>query len=147
MADDKYPLPDFLIGHVEDSDFKKWLNRKALAHIQRDRERGNTTETRESYKIAIHKAIMVSRGKDAYTGRDLAWELIGDYDNEMSQQLGREYRIQFRYLPTIDHVDDGLGAPNFKVCGLQTNDSKSCLTHEEFVDFCREVIRHSNPPA
>jgi hypothetical protein len=142
MLTEKYQLPKFLTDEIRPEDYRKWLDRKALAHVQRDRDRGNTAANKEKYKIAIHEAIKRCEGKDDYTGRDLDWSLVGQYDNESSASNGRAYRLTFRYLPTVDHVGDGMGAPDFKICGLQTNDSKSCLTHEEFVAFCREVIAH-----
>jgi hypothetical protein len=45
-------------------------------------------------------------------------------------------------LPTVDHVGDGLGAADFKICGWRTNDSKTDMTHQEFVAFCRRVVTH-----
>jgi len=64
------------------------------------------------------------------------------YDNEEAKKGGRAYKRQFADLPTVDHVDDGLGAPNFVICSWQTNDSKSDLTHDELLDFCRAILDH-----
>lgn len=43
--------------------------RKAKAHVDRDRGRGNAAATRAVYKEAIHAAVLLSRGRDAYTGK------------------------------------------------------------------------------
>ena len=44
-------------------------------------------------------------------------------------------------LPSVDHVDDGLGKPNFKICSWQTNDSKNDLEYSEFVELCHKVVQ------
>ena len=48
---------------------------------------------------------------------------------------------------TVDHGDEGLSEPNFKICGWRTNDCKSDLAHAEFAEVCRQVIAHfeNNP--
>lgn len=137
-----YPLPDFLEGIVKAETYTKWLVRKAAAHIRRDRRRGNKDAVRQSYRSAIHEAIKTSKGLDAYTGKPLDWELIGTYKNEKSKEGKRLYRKKFENLPTVDHVDDGLGAPNFKICSLRTNDCKSHLTHQELIEFCQDIIKY-----
>jgi hypothetical protein len=52
----KYGLPAFLVGTVTREQYERWLHRKAVAHVRRDRKRGNATATNEAYKIAIHRA-------------------------------------------------------------------------------------------
>ena len=72
----KYAIPNFLAAVVTQAVYSRWLHRKAVAHIRRDRKRGNSTATNEAYKIAIHKAVCASGGLDAYTGEKLDWHLI-----------------------------------------------------------------------
>jgi len=91
---------------------------------------------------AIHQAVLESRGCDAYTGTPLAWELISKYENEASRRGKREYKGQFAFLPTVDHVRDGQGAPEFRICSWRTNDAKSDLCEADFVELCRAVIQH-----
>lgn len=136
----KYELPVFLKGIIEQSTYERWLHRKAVAHVRRDRKRGNKSATNESYKIAIHKAVMASNGRDFYTGEQLDWHLASQYDNEQSKANGRRYKAQFALLPTADHVNDGLGPADFQICAWRTNDAKNDLPLDEFIALCQRVI-------
>lgn len=138
----KYELPDFLTGVVNQSSYERWLHRKAVAHVRRDRKRGNISATNETYKIAIHRAVNQSSGRDFYTGEVLDWHLISQYDNEQSKAGGRQYKARFALLPTVDHVNDGLGPADFQICGWRTNDSKNDLTLADFIALCRRVIEY-----
>ena len=136
----KYPLPKFLLKVVDQQTYDRWLARKASAHVKRDRKRDNTTAKRESYKVAIHKAVRLSCGIDAYTGEKLRWKLIGKFRGDLAKKGRRRFRRKFALLPTVDHVGDGLGTANFKICGWRTNDAKSDLNIREFVKLCRRVV-------
>ena len=92
--------------------------------------------------MAIHEAVLASDGVDAYTGLPLDWHLISTYDNEKSREQRRTYKKGLGNLPTIDHVDDGLGAPDFKICSWRVNDAKHDLTMSEFVELCQQVLQH-----
>jgi hypothetical protein len=96
----------------------------------------------ESYKVAIHKAVSLCGGIDEYTGEKLRWDLMGKYNNEDSRSGRRAYRATLSLLPTVDHVGDGLGAADFKICGLRTNDAKSDFGDDEFFEFCQRVVTH-----
>ena len=123
----KYQLTNKLASLVDQETYERWLHRKALAHVRRDRNRGNTSATNELYKIAIHKAVCESDGKDCYTNEDLDWSLLSKYNNEQSKKHGRHYKKQFALLPSIDHVGDGTGEADFKICAWRTNDAKNDL--------------------
>ena len=138
----KYKIPAFLEGTQNQISYERWLHRKALAHVKRDRKRGNDQATNEEYKVAIHDAVIESNGNDFYTGEKLDWSLLSKYDNEESKAFKREYKKMFALLPTVDHVNDGLGPADFKICSWRTNDSKNDLTYSEFVDLCKKVINH-----
>jgi hypothetical protein len=142
MRSRKYPLPDFLAGILSEAAYLRWLHRKADAHIERDRERGNTTATREQYKVAIHAAVLSSRGRDVYTGSVLRWDQVSTFNNAEAKKNGRAYKRQFADMPTVDHLDDGRSAPRFAICSWKTNDAKSDLSHEEFVQLCRDVLAY-----
>jgi hypothetical protein len=135
-----FNLPPFLDGVVTLEAYVRWLQRKAAAHIRRDRKRGNTSGSVSEYKRAIHQAACLSDGRDAYTGEHLAWNLISTYNNEESRQGRRNYKAQFALLPTVDHVGDGTGPADFKICGWRTNDAKGYLSLEEFVALCARVV-------
>ena len=68
--------------------------------------------------------------------------LISKYNNDQSKQKGRHYKKTLGNLPTVDHIDEGLGAPSFAICSWRVNDAKNDLTLGEFVDLCREVLEH-----
>ncbi len=139
----KYELPEFLKISATQEAYDKWLSRKASAHLKRDRKRGNIASTREQYKIEIHQAVVRSNGFDEYTGKSLRWNLISTYDNDISKNKGREYKATFADLPTVDHVNDGKGDPDFKICSWKVNDAKNDLSLEEFLDLCETVLRHN----
>jgi hypothetical protein len=122
--------------------YEKWLHGRAVAHVKRDKKRGNTTATTAAYKAAIHEAVCKSDGRDHYTGEMLDWSLLGRYNNAESKANGRRYKATLALLPSIDHVGDGLGEADFKLCAWRTNDAKSDLTHDEFVALCRRVVVH-----
>jgi len=115
-----------------------------MSHVRRDRERGNEEATTEEYKIAIHQAVKESRGKDAYTDEDLEWHLLSKYDNKESKKQGRQYKKLFALLPSVDHVGDGKGKAEFKICSWRTNDAKNDLSYEEFVGLCKKVLETAN---
>ena len=136
----KYQLNEELSALVDQTIYERWLHRKAMAHVKRDKARGNTTATNESYKIAIHNAVCESKGKDAYTNENLDWSLLSKYDNEQSKKHGRKYKKQFALLPSVDHVGDGTGEADFKICSWRTNDAKNDMSYSELVDLCHKII-------
>ncbi len=140
----KYQLPGLLAKFVNQKVYEQWLHRKAVAHVRRDRNRGNKTATYEKYKIAIHKAVCDSDGKDAYTNEELNWLLLSKYDNEKSKKGGRNYKKQFALLPSVDHVGNGTGPADFKICAWRTNGAKNDLSYEEFLDLCEKVVVSAN---
>lgn len=140
----KYPFPPFLQDVVTPEAYARWLQRKAMAHVKRDRNRGNVTATNESYKLAIHSAVLKSAGRDAYTDEALRWDLVSKYDNAESKADGRNYKATFCLLPTVDHVDEGLGPGDFVICAWRTNDAKNDLTFDDWLALCRRVIAHAD---
>ena len=137
----KYQLPGFLEQIISQKEYERWLHWRAIAHVKRDKKRGNEAATNEKYKMAIHQAVLESSGFDAYTKEWLAWDKISKYDNAESKSGGRDYKKGFALLPTVDHVGDGMGPANFKICAWQTNDAKSDLTYGELVELCKKVIK------
>jgi hypothetical protein len=142
----KYQLPGFLRQELTQANYERWLARKATAHVKREKKRGNTMAIREAYTIAIHQAVIHSGGQDYYTGEHLDWSLLSQYSNIESQAGGRRYKATLALLPTVDHVGDGLGEAEFKICAWRTNDAKNDLTHQEFVALCRRVVTHFDLP-
>jgi hypothetical protein len=142
----KHTMPAFLEGVVTPEAYERWLSRKALAHVKRDRGRGhsNETATRALYKEAIYAAVVLSGGRDAYTGEQLDWHLISTYDNDESK-LGRHlYKARFVKLPSVDHVDAGATEASFRICAWRTNDAKNDLSIADFVELCRRVVARAD---
>ena len=138
----KYNLPAFLTDQCSEEKYLRWLHRKAVAHVRRDRARGNKMAECAEYRFAIHGAVQESAGKDAYTGHSLDWSLISAYDNQAAKGAGRKYKRRFANLPTVDHVGNGLGSPDFKICAWKVNDAKSDLSLHEFITLCHDIINH-----
>jgi hypothetical protein len=138
----KYQLPPFLLGQITQEVYEHWLRAKAQAHVKRDRHRGNGIAIGKVYRVAIHSAVMKSGGRDAYTGEELDWSIISKYNNDESQEKRREYKHLFALLPTVDHVDNGMGAADFKICSWRTNDAKSDLELPAFLTLCQLVLEH-----
>lgn len=82
-----------------------------------------------------------SAGMDFYTGEALDWLLISKYNNNESKKGGRQYKAKFSLLPTVDHVNDGLGLPDFKICSWRFNDAKNDLSLQEFIELCKKSDR------
>jgi hypothetical protein len=122
--------------------YSSWIEYKAKAHQKRDQLRGNLRACRAEYRAAIHAAVLQSGGRDAYTGEPLDWTLIGTYNNDDSAAGRRAYKHGFALLPTIDHVGDGLGAADFKICGWRVNDAKHDLDMPAFLAVCQAVLEH-----
>jgi hypothetical protein len=90
-------MPEFLVGHVSEAIYEKWLKRKAAAQVRRDRERGRKASVSQ-YKEAIHAAVLASNGRDAYTGEPLHWKLISTYRNEDSIAGRHAYKATFALI-------------------------------------------------
>lgn len=137
-----YPLPQFLNGVVTREQYVRWLQRKAQAHVIRDRKRVAWTVTVSAYKKAIHDAVTSSGGLDFYTGEALNWGQISTYDNAASKAGRSVYKAGFALLPSVDHVSGEGEGYDFVICGWRTNDSKHDMSLSEFVALCRRVVKH-----
>lgn len=143
MPEPLYPLPFFLKGIVRPDHYGRWLQRKAEAHVRRDRKRSRRRASVSADKHAIHAAVLASKGYDAYTGRRLNWNLIGRYNNRASEAGRVRYKHEFANLPTVDHDGGGTSSPGFRICSWRTNDAKHDLSYREFVRLCRAVLDHA----
>jgi len=115
---------------------------EAIAHVVRDRKRWEKDILVSDYKKAIHAAVLQTGRTDAYTGEDLAWELISKYNNEASRHGKTEYKKRFAMLPTGDHAGKHAGDLDFRICSWRTNDAKSDLSMEDFLELCKKVLNH-----
>ena len=136
-----YKLPHFLDGRVDRAKYIRWLDRKAAAHVKRDRIRLNKKIALADYKLQIHFAVEQSKGHDWYTGEVLEWEKISSYDNEESKANRSNYKATLALLPTVDHVLTDDGNYDFVICAWRTNNSKSDLSLQEFLQLCQRVLK------
>ena len=143
MATRKHTMPAFLAESVSTDAYERWLARKAAAHVKRDRKRDQSGVTQSLYKEAIHAAVLLSQGRDAYTGEALHWYLISKYNNDESK-IGRHgYKSGFALLPTVDHVHAGATEASFCICSWRTNDAKNDLSVDDFLSLCEKVLVHA----
>ena len=138
----KHTMPPFLEETIKPEAYERWLRRKAMAHVKRDRKR-RIICTVAAYKEAIHAAVLLSQGNDAYTGEMLEWNLISTYKNEDSKEGRRSYKAGFALLPTVDHVAADATEASFRVCGWRTNDAKNDLSPDAFLELCEKVLKHA----
>lgn len=138
----KYMIPVFLNAEVTAGAYERWLHRKANAHVVRDRNRRRSCSVAR-YKEAIHRAVVLSEGKDAYTGEPLAWKLISTYRNEDSKSGRHAYKAGFALLPTVDHAMADAHDEDFRICGWRTNDAKNDLSLADFLAVCKAVLEHA----
>ena len=137
-------MPAFLLEEKVDPDvYETWLARKASAHVQSDRGRNQSGVIHAAYKEAIHAAVVLSAGQDAYTGEKLDWRLISTYRNEDSKAGRHACKKGFSLLPTVDRVASRASAASFRICGWSTSDAKSGLSLYEFLALCESVLKYA----
>ncbi len=117
----------------------------AKQHAKRDKSRGHdkTTAKPSLYKVAIHAAVIESKGKDAYTGEQLHWDLLGNWNNEDAKRGKHAYKANFDLMPTVDHTTADATQASFKICSWRTNDSKHSLSMEAFLQLCAMTLRYN----
>ena len=124
-----------------DGDYRKMLQRKAVAVTRRDKRRDGKYSVKEAIE-AIHEAFHRCNGFDPYDGSKLDPELLGTYDNNRSKEKGAAYKREMAMLPTIDHVT-AKPVPDFEIVSWQTNDAKGDMPPKEFIDYCRRVVQNA----
>ena len=100
----------------------RWLQRKAQAHVNRDRRRWQKKLLVSEYKRAIHAAVLESGGRDFYTGEQLDWWLLSKYDNTKSKASGTAYKRKFAVLPTVDHANPDRDGNQRAILNVQHSD-------------------------
>ena len=139
----KYSLPPFLSGIVSQV-LRTIVAPESSGSRTSNLLRGNVTAIGEVSREAIRS---VWRAKDATlipanlsTGSSSANTIMTDQRHRV-----RKYKRDFARAssPTVDHVSDGLGSANFKICGWRTNDTKNDLEMSEFLSVCRAVLETS----
>ena len=139
----RFDLPECLNGLCEKDAYRRWLARKAQAHVKRDRKRfGTDSCTVSRYKAMIHEAVCCGGDRDYYTGLPLDWSLISKFDNDAAKQHRSNYLRTFGNLPTLDHTRNCEGQIRFVFCSWRVNDAKNHLSEDEFHELCEQVLAH-----
>jgi hypothetical protein len=120
----------------------KLLQKKTVAVTRRDNKRGGTYSVREAIEAieAIHEAFHRCDGFDPYDDSKLNPRLLGEYKNDAAKAEGTNYKRSFSLLPTNDHVKAEPVA-NFEIVSWQTNDAKGDMPPDEFIAYCRRVVK------
>jgi len=124
--------------HIENSIYKKTLNRNAVVITKRDKKRGGTYQVKEAMD-AIDAAFHRCDGTDPYDGMPLDCALLGTDDIAASQVGGATDKREFSRLPTVVHINAGPVA-EFEIVSRQTNDAKGDMMPEEFIGYCQAVV-------
>jgi hypothetical protein len=138
----KYLLPPFLQGVISLADYRKWLEREGRQLNQGDIKLNRPYAKENSisaYKQKIHLAVLNGGEFDPYTGEKLRWDLITHKNAPASDGYINDYLNEFSLRPAVDHSNPK--EFEFEICSWISNESKSSMVPDEFVDFCRRVVR------
>ena len=139
----KRQLPEcFNELHVDETAFVRWLHRKAMAHVHRDRRRGFQDLSVGLYKEQIFRAVEEANGCDFYTGLNLDWKLISKWNNDDASTKGGDYKRKFWNLPTVDHENPRNPRSRLRLCSWRVNDAKNDQTIEEFLELAKAIRTH-----
>ena len=140
----KYNLPEYLQGLIPQEIYRRWLCARGAALVARDRRKkrpyANITDGGQVYAEHIHAAVCAGASEDPFTGRPLAWELIGTYDDFSSEAGGVAFLKKFALLPTVDHIDPSSDTLAFEICSYEINKCKYSLGPAEFVAQCKRIV-------
>lgn len=145
MPTSRYDPPTWL--PISQKDYKKWIDRKAAAHVKRDRKRCEYEISIADYREKMHRAVHDHGRCDFYTGEKLDWKLIGTYCNEASAKGRSLYKAGMALLPTVDHISGEGGKYDFVICSWRTNNAKADLSYDDFVSLCERVLLHKRSKA
>lgn len=138
------PAPDWIPDAAKHT-YAGWVQRKAVSLSKRDRKRLGHGDVQQ-YRLAIHGAVVASKGYDHWTGEWLAWELIGTYDTREATDGGSEHKCKYALLPSVDQRSTS-SAPDFVICAWRTHDAMADMTPAELLHFCQLVVNHSQQRA
>ena len=138
------PAPDW-IPDTAKLTYPGWVQRKAVSLCKRDQKRHGHGDVQQ-YRLAIHEAVVASKGYDHWTGEWLAWELIGTSDTREAPSAGGEHKRKFALLPSVDQRST-TSEPDVVICAWRTHDAMADMTPAELLHFCQMVVNHSQQRA
>ncbi|MGB7569428.1 MAG: hypothetical protein WBM07_16315 [Chitinivibrionales bacterium] len=134
-------LPPFLVGILSLKDYHYWLRQEAhhLRNSDLKLKRSYALENSlTAYKQKIHQGVLDGGEFDPYTGDKINWNLISKEKPHKKNDFIANYLNDHALQPAVDHINpEEFG---FEICSWISNQSKSCMTSDQFVDFCRRVI-------
>ena len=126
---DDYDLPFWLQIPVQD--YRRWLNRQAVALAKADRKRGGSYRVREAMQ-SIHRACHACDGHDPYDGLPLRGGLL----------LPSAQSDQHQRCPAVGHRQPSPVA-DFEILSHQTKQAKGQLSAEDYLAHCRAVVQQA----
>ena len=134
------PAPDW-IPDTARLTYPGWVQRKAVSLCKRDQKRHGHGDVQQ-YRLAIHEAVVASKGYDHWTGEWLTWELIGTYDTREAPSGGGEHKRKYALLPSVDQRST-TSEPDVVICAWRTHDAMADMSPAELLHFCQLVVNHS----
>jgi hypothetical protein len=135
--------PDFAKEKCSVTEYRKWVLGHSKNLFLRDSKAkrpfacpGQKSVYRHKIDDAAHHGQF-----DPYTGEELQWELIDEWDPNLARG-NRAYARKFALLPTVDHIDPESDILEFEICSWKINTCKGNLNPQEFVDLCKKVIQN-----
>jgi putative endonuclease len=137
----KYPIPPFLEGILNVSQYAKWLKVKAQNLRNRDIRCKRSYPLENSvarYRKLVHDAVLDNGQTDPYTGDTLDWNLAGGHE-VLTEGAGGADKTMY-LSPSVDHIDPDSSIPAIEICSWIVNECKNSLAPREFVELCRKVV-------
>lgn len=137
-------VPEFIFNAgASCEEYQAWLNRKIASVKSAEKKKGYSSKKleeiqKDNLREAIHEAVKDHGDRDFYTGEKIKWHKIND---AMPTGEGWAIRKEGGDYPSPDHFN-GTEHRIFRICSLRVNWAKAALTHEEFVDLCKAVVKH-----
>lgn len=131
---------------ITDDAYRAWLSEQGKNIWKREgRLDKRGFPDKASLVAALHAAVLRSGGKDAYTGMPIDWRFLRNdwVDANKGNANNRHLMTLRRGMPVFDHVR-GLGGNKYALCRRITNHAKSFMSPAQFVQLCREVVRHQD---
>ncbi len=137
----QYPLPPFLKGVVSQRGYCMWLMNKGENLRRRDIKLNrpySKVNSETVYNQKVHQAVLDGGEFDPFTGEKLNWGLVSKERNMETESYTNDYLNTYALYPVVDHTNPE--EFEFEICSLISNECKSSLTPDEFVDFCQRVV-------
>ena len=140
-----YFPPDWLLATITAGQYKKWILKRAKELHSHDRDVGRPYALVlkvSDYCKLLDDAVHNGGRFDPFTGDELQWRLIGQWDVTHTVDPDGSYYRKFALAPAVDHVDPEAPELKFEICSNQVNLCKSYLSPDDFVALCRRIAAY-----